>query len=490
METSSNKKFIIPLIVLVISLTLSIILYSIVAKNINKQASEQFQNESDQISTLIRSQVMLYTDALYGAAGLFQASGTVTKEEWKSFTDEINLPQNYTGISSMTYIARVSKATLSSFPYPVYPVANKDEFYAVDYIQPITTLTYKAYGFDLSSEEKRAQALFTARDTDSPTASALVLSITNKAPSFSIYLPVFKKGTVPTTVEGRRTTLTGFVSAGFKVKQLFDGLLSNPIFNQAVKVQIYDTASLSDTSDASLLYETAPPVTKGFITTRSIVVAGRTWTLHFSTDNKYKLSIIEIFTPYGVLGIGIIVSLLLTWIFYAAILSQEEAVRVTKKGTADLEQSQRLFHLSMENAGDMIFIMKPGGVFVDANPLACKTLGYSKEELLTMAMPDIDIVWNEEKLQGLRKELLEKKTITVEGIEKRKDGTTFPVEARVTMFENNGENFSIGIVRDIGERKEAEKKLEERTNDLERLNKLMIGRELKMAELKDKLKNK
>jgi two-component system sensor histidine kinase/response regulator len=107
-----------------------------------------------------------------------------------------------------------------------------------------------------------------------------------------------------------------------------------------------------------------------------------------------------------------------------------------------------------------------------------------------MAMPDIDIVWNEEKLQGLRKELLEKKTITVEGIEKRKDGTTFPVEARVTMFENNGENFSIGIVRDIGERKEAEKKLEERTNDLERLNKLMIGRELKMAELKDKLKNK
>ena len=50
-----------------------------------------------------------------------------------------------------------------------------------------------------------------------------------------------------------------------------------------------------------------------------------------------------------------------------------------------------------------------------------------------------------------------------------------------------------GTIRDISQNKKSEENLKEKMEELEKLNKLMVGRELKMIELKNelnKLKNK
>src|SRR4029079_1812027 len=44
----------------------------------------------------------------------------------------------------------------------------------------------------------------------------------------------------------------------------------------------------------------------------------------------------------------------------------------------------------------------------------------------------------------------------VETRSRRKDGTFFPVEVSVALFEANGEKFAFGVVRDITARKQAE----------------------------------
>jgi len=45
-----------------------------------------------------------------------------------------------------------------------------------------------------------------------------------------------------------------------------------------------------------------------------------------------------------------------------------------------------------------------------------------------------------------------------------------------------------GIIRDITERKKMEEELQKKMHDLERFNKLAVGRELKMIELKKRIK--
>lgn len=60
-------------------------------------------------------------------------------------------------------------------------------------------------------------------------------------------------------------------------------------------------------------------------------------------------------------------------------------------------------------------------------------------------------------------------------------------EGRTVLDENGNPIKMIGIAQDITERKNAEKKLQVQNEELQKLNNLMVGRELKMIELKKRL---
>jgi len=100
-----------------------------------------------------------------------------------------------------------------------------------------------------------------------------------------------------------------------------------------------------------------------------------------------------------------------------------------------------------------------------------------------------------------------KDVLWVDQLLKRKSGETFPAEITVTFYRENDKVVSVtSIVRDITERKKAEKELkrhqnhleemvkertaelEEANKELKRYNKLFVGREFRIKELKDKVK--
>jgi len=69
----------------------------------------------------------------------------------------------------------------------------------------------------------------------------------------------------------------------------------------------------------------------------------------------------------------------------------------------------------------------------------------------------------------------------------RKDGSEFPVELSVSAMNVRGHWHSTAIIRDITERKKMEDECRQRIEELQRLNKLMVGRELRMEELKKEI---
>jgi PAS domain S-box-containing protein len=72
----------------------------------------------------------------------------------------------------------------------------------------------------------------------------------------------------------------------------------------------------------------------------------------------------------------------------------------------------------------------------------------------------------------------------------RKDGTSFPVEYTSTpIYEKDRLAGAVVTFANITERKQAEELLGEKIADLEKMNSLMVGRELKMIELKEKIKD-
>ncbi|MFA6242289.1 MAG: PAS domain S-box protein, partial [Candidatus Hydrogenedentales bacterium] len=95
----------------------------------------------------------------------------------------------------------------------------------------------------------------------------------------------------------------------------------------------------------------------------------------------------------------------------------------------------------------------------EVNDCFCRSLGYSREELLQMKISDIDEVVDDTWLSEQGKALRENGVVTFETTHRRKDGTRFPVQVTVSRIVHEGKRFTYSFSLDITERKQAEEAL-------------------------------
>ncbi|MEO0374569.1 MAG: PAS domain S-box protein, partial [Cyanobacteria bacterium P01_A01_bin.17] len=123
--------------------------------------------------------------------------------------------------------------------------------------------------------------------------------------------------------------------------------------------------------------------------------------------------------------------------------------------------SEQRFRALVEQAVDAIFVINAQGRVVEVNQQACRNLGYTSTELLTLSVPDIQKQLTEADFKVLWQRLTPGIPVTIEGIHRRKDGSTFPVEVRLGLFQFSNEQFILALSRDATERKAAEKLTEQ-----------------------------
>ena len=126
-----------------------------------------------------------------------------------------------------------------------------------------------------------------------------------------------------------------------------------------------------------------------------------------------------------------------------------------------VEQRLELLGFALDNVHEAAFLMDLSGRFHYVNQEACRSLGYTGDELLGMAIPDIDPDYQEESLPHVFERLLEQGTHTFETRHQAKDGRIFPVEITSTVLEHHGARYNLALVRDITERKAAQTMLED-----------------------------
>ena len=73
-------------------------------------------------------------------------------------------------------------------------------------------------------------------------------------------------------------------------------------------------------------------------------------------------------------------------------------------------------------------LISPEGRFLDANEEACQALGYSREELLTLAVWDIDPDFPRDRWPEHWRELRQAKTLRFQTTYRAREGSQFPVE--------------------------------------------------------------
>jgi two-component system NtrC family sensor kinase len=138
------------------------------------------------------------------------------------------------------------------------------------------------------------------------------------------------------------------------------------------------------------------------------------------------------------------------------------------------EEQLVLAQFSLEHASDAIFRVDPTGRIVYVNGKACHVSERSREELLSLTIPEIDPLFSKETWEVFWKDIKVRGAITVETLHQAKHGRVFPVEVTANYVKLDAQEYAFSFVRDLSERHELESQLRH-AQKLESIGQLAAG---------------
>ena len=106
-------------------------------------------------------------------------------------------------------------------------------------------------------------------------------------------------------------------------------------------------------------------------------------------------------------------------------------------------------HHTIEQSVVGIFWLDMQGRIYRASEAACRLLGYSKQELLNLTLPDFDPDYPLSQYGSLWEKIVRAGVLNFESRHRRKDGSTYPVEITTYFVTADHKGYGSKFFRDI-----------------------------------------
>jgi PAS domain S-box-containing protein len=124
-----------------------------------------------------------------------------------------------------------------------------------------------------------------------------------------------------------------------------------------------------------------------------------------------------------------------------------------------IQEALKLTQFSVDHAVEAFFWIGPDANILHVNEAACRMLEYTSDELTNMTVHDIDPNFPLEAWAAHWEELKQKGALTFESKHWSRTGRVLDTEVTVNYLQYEGSEYNCAIIRDIGERKQAEEAL-------------------------------
>lgn len=369
--------------------------------------SVRYAAATEQLLQLIQYRLDVYTNLLQSSQSFRAVSPSINATTFYQYADALQLDSAYPGAQGLGLAKRVSPTDLDSFvaqtqqeisaPFTVIEPRFQEDNYIITYLYPPDKRNQRAMGFNMYSDPLRRAAMDRARDTGTLAASAKVVliqdaGVSNK-PGFLIYAPFYDGQHVPSTIEERRQRLQGFIYSPFRADALFQQIFEGGV-NRAYTFTVYDgTETTTDNLifSASQLSGVQSVSHPRFTSTKTLDVAGRTWTIEFATTPFFESAIEKSFTPF-LFGGGLLISILLFLFSQAQLQARAQA----EQAAQELQQSQLELRLKnrqitdiFESITDGFFALDNTWIFTYINKEGARMLSASSKNIIGHSLWDI-----------------------------------------------------------------------------------------------------
>ena len=349
----------------VVTLSLGLVLAMLLAykasQTAQREAQLRFMQQVDRSENSLLQEVNGLVKLLSGVRGTFVASESVSREEFGEMVDALDLPRNYPGVRGIGFIERVKPPQLAAFlarqesvggarvllqPVPGAPAVDIDAHFPVKFMEPLYP-NRAELGTDFASEPLRRQAMVSAMESGEPAMTPKTLLHRDKLqrPMFFVFLPVYRTGQLPSTVEERTSQLQGWAFMPVIWSELM--AYTNPSDAALADVQIFDGA---DFAKAELLYDSHFPSgeikagsnTRGarpnmFTATRPVLLLDQVVYLRVSSGSEFEASVDHMGHLMLATG-GAALSVLAALVVWLLAVGRSRAEKLASDMTADLNR--------------------------------------------------------------------------------------------------------------------------------------------------------
>jgi signal transduction histidine kinase len=346
-------------VVLAVALLLTGLAYYYVRQNVEARERARFEEITQATELAVDRRMNTYIDAMLDGRGLFAASESVTREEWREYVAGSDLKRRYPGIRAIAYAERVPLEEREAYvrrireegfsSYTLRPAGERFEYFPLTYVEPFEGANRSLLGYDFYSDRVNRDAMEQARDTGLPRASGKVdlerIGISRQT-GFLVYTPLYRDGAPQETPDERRKALQGFIVSVFRTDDLLEGIFGGQADPQ-VELEVFDGAEFTREGllhdDDGTLHAGNPSYSAHFSKITTLEVAGRIWSLYFGTlpgfEPGWRSNL-----PLFVLASGLAMSLMLfaiTWMLVHSRIQAEHVGLQLETANKELENANR-----------------------------------------------------------------------------------------------------------------------------------------------------
>ena len=358
-----------------LSLCVGLVFYIATARSIESDARQRFSGHAQNASNSIVARIKSYTDLATGTAAMLQTTYPLTRRQFHTYVEGLDLKNNYPAIVVINFAAYFRDEDRKRFetrmrdetmpdgspapPFTIRPAGRRPDYNVTTFLEPIEDRAY-LFGWDLQADPQVAAWYTQLRDTGRMTTSGMPI-VSLSRPNNTVlalrvptYLPFMPRG----SIAERRLAYVGSIGIAFSVDRLLTGVIDEmPVKN--ARMTLVDNAIRTDKLHGRVLFDSTggakmkSPLTAlfagRFTQTLAVDFNRRPWDVTFSVDPKDMYSGFEEFVPWLAMLAGSISTMLLYALFHTLTSSRRRAIKLAKGMTRELRESQAKLQISHQN---------------------------------------------------------------------------------------------------------------------------------------------